>query len=65
VWSYDFVSARTHDGRSVPLLNLIDEHRRESLLVRTERRWSTARVISALADAMVLKVIETQLLYYQ
>src|SRR5580693_6173998 len=32
VWSYDFVSARTHDGRSVRLLNLIDEHTRESLL---------------------------------
>ena len=40
VWSYDFVSARTHDGRSVRLLNLIDEHTRESLLVRAERRWS-------------------------
>ena len=39
VWSYDFVSARTHDGRSVRLLNLIDEHTRESLLVRAERRW--------------------------
>ena len=38
VWSYDFVSARTHDGRSLRLLNLIDEHTRESLLVRAERR---------------------------
>ena len=37
VWSYDFVSARTHDGRSVRLLNLIDEHTRESQLVRAER----------------------------
>jgi putative transposase len=55
VWSYDFVSARTHDGRSVRLLNLIDEHTRESLLVGAERRWSTARVISAPADVMVMK----------
>ena len=55
VWSYDFVSARTHDGRSVRLLNLIDEHTRESLLVRAERRWSSAKVISALADVMVMK----------
>ena len=30
--AYGFVSARTHDGRSVRLLNLIDEHTRESLL---------------------------------
>jgi transposase InsO family protein len=55
VWSYDFVSARTHDGRTVRMLNLIDEHTRESLLVRAERRWSTARVIEALADVMVWK----------
>jgi putative transposase len=55
VWSYDFVSARTHDGRTVRMLNLIDEHTRESLLVRAERRWSSARVIEALADVMVMK----------
>ena len=61
MWSYDFVSARTHDGRSVRLLNLIDEHTRESLLVRAERRWSTARVISALADVMVLKGVPEHL----
>jgi transposase InsO family protein len=37
------------------MLNLIDEHTRESLLVRAERRWSSARVIEALADVMVWK----------
>jgi hypothetical protein len=25
VWNYDFVSAKTHDGRTVRMLNLIDE----------------------------------------
>ena len=40
VWSYDLVSAKTHDGRTVRMLNLIDEYTRESLLVRPERRWS-------------------------
>ena len=55
VWSYDFVSAKTHDGRTVRMLNLIDEHTRESLLVRPERRWSSAKVIEALADVMVMK----------
>ena len=53
VWSYDFVSTRTHDGRSVRLLNLIDEHTRECLLIGAERRWSSAKVIEALADVMV------------
>jgi transposase InsO family protein len=55
VWSYDFVSAKTHDGRTVRMLNLIDEHTRESLLVRPERRWSSAKVIEYLADVMVVK----------
>ena len=55
VWSYDVVSAKTHDGRTVRMLNLIDEHTRESLLVRPERRWSSAKVIESLADVMVMK----------
>ena len=57
VWSYDFVSAKTHDGRTVRMLNLIDEHSRECLLIRAERRWSSAKVIEALADVMVAKGI--------
>jgi transposase InsO family protein len=61
VWSYDFVSAKTHDGRTVRMLNLIDEHTRESLLVRPERRWSSASVIEVLADVMVLKGIPEHL----
>jgi putative transposase len=50
VWSYDFVSAKTYDGRIVRMLNLIDEHSRECLLVRVERRWASAKVIESLAD---------------
>jgi putative transposase len=50
VWSYDFVSAKTHDGRTVRMLNLVDEYTKESLLVRPERRWSSAKVIVALFD---------------
>ena len=61
VWSYDFVSARTHDGRGVRLLNLIDESTRECLLIRGERRWSSARVIGALADVMVVKGVAEHL----
>jgi putative transposase len=61
VWSYDFVSARTHDGHSVRILNLIDEYTRECLMVRAERRWSSARVIGALADVMVLKGVPEHL----
>ena len=38
VWSYDFVSARTHDGRTLRLLTLLDEVTRECLAIRVERR---------------------------
>jgi transposase InsO family protein len=61
VWSYDFVSAKTHDGRTVRMLNLIDEHSRECLLIRAERRWSSAKVIEALADVMVMKGVPEHL----
>jgi hypothetical protein len=43
------------------MLNLIDEHSRECLLVRCERRWSSARMIEALADVMVIKGIPEHL----
>ena len=46
------MSARPHDGRSVRILNLIDEYTRECLMVRAERRWSSTKVIGALADVM-------------
>ena len=61
VWSYDFVSAKTYDGRTVRMLNLIDEHSRECLMIRSERRWSSAKVIEALADVMVAKGVPEHL----
>jgi putative transposase len=61
VWSYDFVSAKTYDGRTVRMLNLIEKHSRECLLVRCERRWSSAKVIEALADVMVIKGVPEHL----
>jgi hypothetical protein len=53
--------ARTHDGRSVRILNLIDEYTRECLLIRAARRWSSAKVIGALADVMVMRRIPEHL----
>jgi putative transposase len=37
VWSYDFVQDRTHDGRLIKMLTVIDEHTRESLAIQVER----------------------------
>lgn len=55
VRNYNFVSVRTHDGRTARLLNLIDEHTCECLLIRAERRWTLARLIEALAEVLVQK----------
>jgi putative transposase len=38
VWSYDFVSGKTHDGRTLRMWTLIDEYTRESLAIRVARR---------------------------
>ena len=54
VWSYDFVSTRTHDGRTVRMLNLIDEYTRECLAIRVARRLGSHDVIDTLSDAMIL-----------
>jgi putative transposase len=55
------MSARTHDGRTVRMLNLIDEYSRECLIIRSERRWSSAKVIETLAEVMVVKGVPEHL----
>ena len=53
VWSYDFVEARTHDGRSLRLLVMIDEFTRECLAIQVARRLNSAHVIEVLGDCML------------
>ena len=55
VWSYDFVSARTHDGRSLRLLTLIDEYTRECLAIRVARRMASLEVIETLGEVMLFR----------
>ena len=55
VWSYDFVSGKTHDGRTLRMLTLIDEYTRESLAIRVARRLGRYEVIEALADVMLYR----------
>jgi transposase InsO family protein len=50
VWSYDFVSEQTHDGRKFKILNFIDEHTRECLASYVARRIRSQDVILVLAD---------------
>lgn len=55
VWSYDFVEARTHDGRSLRLLTMIDEFTRECLAIRVARRLNSNHVIETLGDCMLAR----------
>ena len=50
VWSYDFVHDRTHDGRPLRMLTVMDEYTRESLSIDVERRLDSENVLARLAD---------------
>lgn len=53
VWSYDFISARTHEGRMLRLLVLLDEYTRECLAIRVARRLGSNEVMETLAEVML------------
>jgi putative transposase len=55
VWSYDFVMTRTHDGRPVRMLTLLDEYTRECLAIDVGRRMTHWNVLDRLAELFVLK----------
>jgi putative transposase len=61
VWSCDFVSAMTHDGRTLRLLTLIDEYTRECLAIRVARRLGHQEVIETLAEVMLVRGIPEDL----
>ena len=50
VWAYDFVQARTHDGRVFRMLTVIDEFTRECLAIEVARRLRHDDVLACLAD---------------
>lgn len=53
VWSYDFVSDQTHDGRKFRILNVIDEYTRECLASYVARRIRSQDVIFVLAELFI------------
>jgi len=54
VWAYDFVSDRTHDGRPVKILAVVDEYSRECLALVVARRLRATNVLETLADLFVV-----------
>ena len=55
VWAYGFVEDRTHDGRKLRMLNIVDEFTREALAIRVERRLNSYDVIDVLSDLFILR----------
>ena len=41
LWSYDFVADRTHDGRPIRILAIVDEYSRECLALVVKRRLTS------------------------
>jgi putative transposase len=55
VWSYDFMMARTSDGRSFRILSILDEYTRECLAILVERHITSQDVIDQLYDLFLLR----------
>ncbi len=49
VWAYDFVADRTHDGRPLKILTVVDEYSRECLAIVVARRMRSTDVLETLA----------------
>jgi len=53
VWSYDFVFDRTHDGRPIRMLVIVDEFTRECLAIDVARGLRSEHVLERLFDLFV------------
>jgi putative transposase len=53
VWAYDFVQDRTHDGKVLRMLVVVDEFTRECLAIRVGRRLGSDQVLEVLAELLV------------
>ena len=55
VWSYDFMTARTSDGRPFRILAILDEYTRECLAILVKRRIASQDVIDQLYQLFLLR----------
>lgn len=53
VWAYDFVACRTHDGRPVRMLTIVDEYTRECLAIEVARKLKSEDVLAKLTELFV------------
>ena len=53
VWSYDFIHARTHEGRALRLLTILDEYSRKCLAIKVARRLTSEDVLDQLTQLFI------------
>lgn len=53
IWSLDFITDRTEDGRNLKILNIVDEFSRMNVKIGIGRYFKADDVISALGQAML------------
>ncbi len=53
VWAYDFLAARTQDGRPLKILTVVDEYSRECPAIVVARRLRATDVLETLAELFV------------
>jgi transposase InsO family protein len=61
VWSYDVVADRTHDGRPLRILTILDEYTRECLASVVARRIRSQDILLILADLFLSRGIPTHI----
>lgn len=55
VWSYDFVMDRTHDGRVLKMLTLVDEFTRECLAIEVRRKITSRELTEVLSELFLTR----------
>ena len=53
VWAYDFLTARTHDGRPLKILTVLEKYSRECLAIVVAQRLRSLEVLETLAELFV------------
>ena len=55
VWAWDFIHDRTHEGRPLKWLSIVDEYTRECLALEVGRGITADRVLDVLAELFVVR----------
>ena len=55
VWSYGFVMDRTHNGRAIRMLTIMDEYTRECLAIKVGRKLKSMDVVYCLSDLFIMR----------